>query len=270
MAKLNGVSVIDMVGGQVTKVAYDGAEYARVELPFREGDIVQCFEDDEYLLDGEFYLVRNDGDLYIEDEDNDDERYRGENDSDFVPFRKITAQTSPTLESRVESLEGRVGALEEAPKSDRLTVGDYAKVIERASFHCAEIGDIVEIVVDERDEQPYRCEHISGNDAGWFRENELVRATDEEVAQAKVEAERKQVEAKWAEIGRKPNEYKKGDIVRVTGKVGGHDVGTLGELVSGSHFVFPQKFGVLANGNTKSHTSCFELITPVEARFDRE
>src|SRR4051812_44507112 len=44
MAKLNGVKTLDMVNGEITKVAYDGAEYGKVDgitnaSEVKEGDI---------------------------------------------------------------------------------------------------------------------------------------------------------------------------------------------------------------------------------------
>lgn len=94
---------------------------------------------------------------------------------------------------------------------------------------------------------------------------QLVKLTAEEVA----EIERKQAEeAKWAAIGRKVGEFKRGDIVEVTITNRGHAVGTIGELVSGSHFAIPTEFGVRANGSTKCHLSGLKLVTPVEQRFD--
>lgn len=40
MAKLEGVKTLDMVNGEITKVAYNGAEYERVEGDAQEGDLV--------------------------------------------------------------------------------------------------------------------------------------------------------------------------------------------------------------------------------------
>jgi hypothetical protein len=89
--------------------------------------------------------------------------------------------------------------------------------------------------------------------------------TDEEVAQAKAEYERKQAEQKWAKIGRKPNEFKKGDIVRVIDSPGALPIGTIFEV---------QRLDAL--GCVVDHVGYhyfpihnrIELITPVESRFD--
>lgn len=41
MAKLEGVKVLDMVGGEITKVAYDGAEYVKVDGRGQIGDLIK-------------------------------------------------------------------------------------------------------------------------------------------------------------------------------------------------------------------------------------
>ncbi|MGH1326178.1 hypothetical protein ACQVV5_14655 [Bacillus pretiosus] len=68
------------------------------------------------------------------------------------------------------------------PVSKRLQVGDYAKVIEEGS-HSAKVGDIVKIFVDDEDNQPFKCEDLQGNTLSypWFREHELIHATEAEV-----------------------------------------------------------------------------------------
>jgi hypothetical protein len=73
------------------------------------------------------------------------------------------------------------------------------------------------------------------------------KATDEEI--------------RWAKIGRKPGEFKKGDIVRLLEDSGAHEAGTLVEVHD--------------NGNYKADDSVwvgefdwYELVVPVEQRFD--
>ncbi|MCU5274408.1 hypothetical protein OCA15_17430 [Bacillus cereus] len=70
--------------------------------------------------------------------------------------------------------------------SERLQIGDYAKVVGEGS-HSAKVGDIVKIFVDDEDNQPFKCEDLQGKELRypWFREHELVKATDEEVLEAK-------------------------------------------------------------------------------------
>lgn len=73
---------------------------------------------------------------------------------------------------------------------------------------------------------------------------------------------------KWAEIGRKPGEYKQGDIVQVTAK--GAVTGEFRELLSRK--LRASKYGHGKAWYTRSDAWLgerqFELVTPVEKRFD--
>ncbi|MEK4631413.1 hypothetical protein [Bacillus sp. EU55] len=425
MAKLNGVKTLDMVDGKITKVAYGGAVYERVEGSAGEfgsiGDLVLNGRIHCDLTVGAFYeivihedygwkTVRND----IGDSHSGVFRHSGS-----VLFRKVSASTGPSLEERVSSAEGEIETLksdvaalkgeaeykridkseakdgdyvkfDEAPRhyltagkyyeidyvdshggpritdddgddfdtyalhddefevyrkvsaasveAERLKVGDYAKVVGQAIV--TEKGDIVKVIKDTGDQVPFMVETMDGKDTEWRTEESLVRATDEEVAEAKDEAarakfkkgdkvrlksgggeyplngfengkiyevsdnnvvhlrgksirleggdclggfgfatpdqleilseeeaaeiERKQAEgAKWAKIGRKVGEYKRGDVVR-------YDYGDneICEVVDDTE---EGRVGV----QTKDYGVCREkpdnlrLITPVEARFDR-
>ncbi|WP_242161804.1 hypothetical protein [Bacillus cereus group sp. BfR-BA-01522] len=75
---------------------------------------------------------------------------------------------------------------ESEPMVERLQVGDYAKVIGESN-HSGKVGDIVKIFHDSEDNQPFKCEDLQGRELlyPWFREHELVKATDEEVLEAK-------------------------------------------------------------------------------------
>ncbi|WP_338465120.1 hypothetical protein [Shouchella rhizosphaerae] len=247
MAKLSGVKIVDMTAGEVTKVAYEGAEYERAEHPIKKDDLILNVDDHEIdLTIGAFYKVISVDNFnevqFLDDED--DGRDRHEDDIDFVPFRKVSAQ-DPTLEARVGKLESDVATLkgEQGPtlkfkagdkvrgkpngekltlkermpqydgihglawnteeySSDKwvgenqvelieekpLAVGDYAKVVP----HNNDIGfggspgDIV-IIRDKRVDR-YRTKELSGGNYHgnpWVKTEGLVRATDEEVAEAK-------------------------------------------------------------------------------------
>ncbi|TWK69352.1 hypothetical protein [Bacillus licheniformis] len=271
MAKLAGVKTLDMVNGEITKVAYNGAEYERVEGTPRSvgksGDLVlNGHRHPDLKLGGFYLLVRDEGTsrLSVRDEI-DDFHGNAVTDGDSILFRKVSA-SQPSLEDRVstnekdiESLKSDVAALKgeakteyvridksEAkagdfvkfpnatssyltsdkyyeiyrvdgcgdpqirdddgdgfdtycaddfevcrkvsaaePKPERLKVGDYAKVVGNESGHYAEIDEIVLVKRDDKDFAPFHCEKLNGNEAGIFYEDELVRATDEEVAEAK-------------------------------------------------------------------------------------
>lgn len=148
---------------------------------------------------------------------------------------------------------------EELPEDKQLKVGDYAKVTKARSTQSINNGDIIQITEDNRVSiygYTYRGITLIGEDAGVFAPEQLLRVSDEEVKQARVSA-------RWAAIGRKPGEFKKGDIVRVTWS-NGHNVGDIGEIMFADGSDRPS---VRVGGF--SQYDRVELITPVEARFDR-
>lgn len=154
----------------------------------------------------------------------------------------------------------------EKPVEPKLQVGDFAKVVVAGTIYNEEgiaEGEIVEIVEDDGSETPYRMKSLLSGELRWAKTSHIVRATDEEVAAAKVETERKTVEAKWAAIGRKPNEFKKGDIVRVTNNQWAEGV-KVGDIVEVAEVLVTGSICDTVHG----YKLKVELITPVEARFD--
>lgn len=260
MSKLENVKTLDMVNGEITKVEYGGEVYVKVDEGQgmeNIGDIVIGKKgkgrDDSYFEIVEICSLNGSrsGKFYDEDDDLDGMVY-------YEVFRK---QSAPTLNERVSVLESKVAELggenpvakEEAPE-----VGDYAKVICERHGHKFSKGDIVELVGDGYNPE-FMALRVTDN-KGWFVSiEEIIRATDEEVAEAKAEA-------KWASIGRKPNEFKKGDIVRLDCCT---DVyfGEVREDCEGSQVKFchlhDKKYG-----NTTENVKNITLITPVESRFD--
>lgn len=216
MAKLTGVKTIDMVGGEITKVEYDGELYAKVEFPAREGDLAKANRDGYDITSGCFYIVEGASLSGFDFFDDENSEHIWDFDGTFTFYRKVTTQPT-SLESRVETLETKVAALEGAEqKEEPLKVGDYAKVVGDYGdgSHFIEIGTIVKITDIDSDyiRYPIEAEYLSGKDTDrLFHKSDLVKATDEEVAEAKAkEAEIK----RWAAIGRKPNEFKVGDAIR--------------------------------------------------------
>lgn len=216
-------------------------EYVRIDKSeAKAGDFVKFDESpDDYLTAGKYYeIYRVDGcgDPQIYDDDGDSYDTCGKR---FEVYRKVSAAE---------------------PKPERLKVGDYAKVVGNESGHYAEIDEIVLVKRDDKDFAPFHCEKLNGNEAGIFYEDELVRATDEEVAEAKrAAAERK----KWAAIGREVGEYKVGDIVQYLYDREICEVVDVDE--DGRVEVATQNHGICVENQ-----SSIELIAPVEARFDRK
>ncbi|AYA77379.1 hypothetical protein DOE78_19050 [Bacillus sp. Y1] len=176
---------------------------------------------------------------------------------------KITLENGSVIEGTIEEFKamGIKFPIEEAccKTVERLTTGDYAMVVNPRELREHLKNRVVKIVKDTQDCQPYEAD--TGN---WFYEDELRKATEEEIAE---EAERKQVEAKWAKIGRKVNEFKEGDVVECIASTCGHPVGTVSEIVYDEDSL--AKLRVKACGQVFSHLGQMKLITPVESRFDR-
>ncbi|WP_144666713.1 hypothetical protein [Bacillus altitudinis] len=248
MAALKGVKTLDMVGGEITKVSYEGAEYERVEGDAKVGDLVRLTAEAWHdVTPGGFYTVRGvrGARVQITDDVNDphhwDEEY-------YVPFRK---------------------------KHTRLKVGDYAKVVDDSWYDAVTNGDFVKITEDDHGIIPFRCDVVIGKSAGgyiWARESALILATEAEVADAKEAEANRATEAKWAEIGRKVDEYKVGDVVTHTDSVWFRNSG-FGEVTAEhTHGIGPIISAMDYDGRLVKYdvpTSKLTLITPVEARFDR-
>ncbi|MDA2639033.1 hypothetical protein PDQ79_32040 [Bacillus cereus] len=227
MAKLDGIKVVNE-----NTVEYNGFVYALVTDGGRVNDLIQCFEDDDWLIRGEFYHVYEvdgDGDMIFNEEE--DCRFRDSDSSKWKVFRKSHAiindkltdaegvvkielpdgtkleGTPSDLEKITRSMQkmqkeqqGQVGQAttvempdeavevesESNPVLERLQVGDYAKVI-KEDPHSGKVGDIVKIFTDDETSQPFKCEDLQGNElrCPWFREYELVKATNEEILKAK-------------------------------------------------------------------------------------
>lgn len=154
----------------------------------------------------------------------------------------------------------------EVKAEEPLKVGDYAKVTKYGDRGVKD-GDLVRVTETERKSNSgftIRAERLDGKYEDVFSPDQLIVATDKEVAEAKVEEERKAKAKKWAKIVRKPNEFKKGDIVRITRYQNGPKVGTLVEIAV-AHTNSANLIGGYA-----ANFDAIELITPVEARFGHE
>lgn len=248
MAALKGVKTIDMVGGEITKVAYEGAEYERVEGDAKVGDLVLITGHSWCdATKGSFYLsigISDEDPVIVDDIDEKDSYYSDE----YALFRK---------------------------KHTRLKVGDYAKVVGGSDSHILAEGDLVSISYDDCDARPFYCECLTGENSGgfqWLAEDELVLATEAEVASAKEAEEKRSVEAKWAKIRRKVGEYRKGDIVAYD-DVEWYMNGGFGEVeVETDEDNYILVSSVDYQGKRLRYVSTpgkLTLITPVEARFDR-
>ncbi|PGY46874.1 hypothetical protein [Bacillus thuringiensis] len=112
------------------------------------------------------------------------------NDGSRVPYyakRLSGGEEKWLLEKQlVRATEAEVKAVTE-PRVELLKVGDYAKVIQEGHGN---FGKVVKITNDNRDGQlyPYATELLDGTFGDIHSENHLVKATDEEVQMAMLEA----------------------------------------------------------------------------------
>ncbi|WEY98923.1 hypothetical protein P5634_13715 [Bacillus subtilis] len=151
------------------------AGYKRIaKSEARAGDYVKFIEtDDEDITIGKMYEIEAidcDGDPVFTD-DIDQENYATSDDT-YEVYRKPDA-----------------ASVEAEPKPERLKVGDYAKVVGTARNGYCDRGDIVKITEDDDSAVPFKLAFVNGEYAGWEDGKSLVRATDEEVAEAKRAAE---------------------------------------------------------------------------------
>ncbi|MED3069305.1 hypothetical protein P4310_28105 [Bacillus thuringiensis] len=94
MAKLDGIKVVNE-----NTVEYNGFVYGLVTDGGKVGDLIQCFDNDDWLIRGEFYYVYDidsDGDMVFNDEE-EDSRYRNPESKHWKVFRKSHAITNDKL-----------------------------------------------------------------------------------------------------------------------------------------------------------------------------
>lgn len=352
MSKLNGVKTLDMVNGEITKVSYEGAEYAKVDdLVKSTEDILLAIENGLDRTKGEFYRVISVGSKVRWEDNTSTNGVGAEYISDsFEVFRKISAQSKPTLEQRVETLESDVAAMKgekvaeetiefegatyrkvdrearegdvvtyASPSNSYVTKGKPYKVlstdhglrildedgdklgvynewsrthetvdvyepIEQAKYVPQEgdivvitgntnmsrnkVGDIgkvsdvshVNFAVDVP--QKPKAPNVNGNKHEAY---EVRKATPAEVEKYEQAVKNAEIAEKWAKIGRKPNEFKKGDVVHAK-RPNYEGIGAVEDIGSSGYGV---RF---SNGDYKGFFSdeegSLELVAPVESLFN--
>jgi len=327
MAKLENVKVIEMSYGEITHVQYNGKIYERVNTKANTGDLVlvtnEVAEAIEGVESGAFYELYEDeyDDLVFADDDDDERVYSSWSD-ELVLFRAIET-ADKDIEKRVAELERRLSAIER--QSERLKVGDYARVVGDTIYGGITENQIVEIASYLDEDGIYKIELLDGSDYDYARPSSLEKYTEhiDEVERSKFkkgdkvrlvsggdkfplygfydgevyevddnncehdegpynklirivdkdggpgyarpdQLERVEFEElKFAELGRKPGEFKKGDIVRVIDSC-------VGRLVKGGLYEISGH-----KGSTEYVTldgmdwfAEFELVAPVESRVD--
>ncbi|WP_340968171.1 hypothetical protein [Bacillus sp. PPSBB_11] len=159
MAALKGVKTLDMVGGEITKVAYEGAEYERVEGDAKVGDIIRLTKEARYdVTPGGFYTVRGVRGAIVRITDDVNEPHQWPEEY-YDLFRK---------------------------KHVRLKVGDYAKVV-GDTFHSDIVGGAIVKITDLSGEDGYlRFEHSGDDDYDYAKPSSLEKVSAEEAKWAKI------------------------------------------------------------------------------------
>ena len=163
-------------------------------------------------------------------------------------FRKATDEEVAKFKNEYTPKEGDIVVITGNTNGSINKVGDIGRVGERLGSEGVQV-------------------HVLGKPNGLFGGNytkfdEMRPATEEEKKQYE-QAE------KFAKLGRKPGEFKKGDIVRVKWLLGKGYVAEIAEIKSG-----PEGDGCggnykLNDGNKETLGEDLELIAPVESRVDR-
>lgn len=252
MAKLDGVKLIDVQDGEVKKISYEGSAYVAICDSPEMGDIVRSpgvWDAEE----GAFYkVVTRDGfgDNAIIDDVGD--KRSGLNTFDI--FRKVAGTEVSSLDERVTVLENRVDKIE-GNDAEKLEVGEYAKVVGDTLLGEVNPGAFVEIESEKDFAGDYRIRLMDGSDYDYANPEALekVDLSDEDI--------------KLIKLGRKPGEYKSGDIIKVTETFGvlKIDIGDLAEVKKRG----PSKGTIYMKGSP-SYILAGELVAPVESRVDIE
>lgn len=224
MAKLQNVTTVNMLDGEITAIKYNGAVYSKVDGIGKLGDIllrVKCGIPGQVSLGGYFEGQDSESDddqsIYYRDEDGD---VMGSSRDRFVVFRKAetTTASAPFAEmvvSRVEAVEHRMDAIEAklTPESEPLKVGDYAVVTDERSD---KFDEVVEVRKEDAWAFDFRCYSLCGRGSELFNAYDLRKATEAEVAAATT-----------------PPKPQTGDIVVITANTNGsrNKVGDIGKVV---------------------------------------
>lgn len=173
-------------------IEVDGVKYRKVDRAPKVGDFVYTLKDDWDLTEGSVYEIRrldSDGDGVFRD-DVGDSQFIQKNTNTLLLVERIA--TAEDLERQVSELQTKLSEAEaelaakkaEEEAAKRLTVGEYAKVIGGNNHH-TKIGDIV-IIRSVDFAGDYEINSLDGRKLDGFKfAKNLVRATDEEVAEAK-------------------------------------------------------------------------------------
>lgn len=142
----------------------------------------------------------------------------------------------------------------EKAKAPKLKAGDFVKITRKRSYY--DNDKIYEVRKDNGGDL-YVIDEVGDAVYGAISDGEYEILSAEE--------------AKWAKIGRQPNEFKKGDVVRVVEMMSSRfAVGTLGIVMKDEidSCRRPTTEAITTEGKVKSYHPRVELVSPVESLFN--
>ena len=220
MAKLNGVKTVNMQDGKITKISYEGAEYAIREGEPKADDIVRNTKSAKDVTIGSFYIVNTtdeNGDVAIRDDVYDKRSAL----DDFEVFRKVDAKPMP-LEAKVDSLDKRVTALEAvkpAPKTfDDFSKGAKVRLLSgggESPLYGFTDGRTYEVVTNDYDHRRGRRVQLIGGGAGGTSRGFATPEQLELVAKYKAEKRHAEVGERILITNAKDSRYGNGAVLRV-------------------------------------------------------
>lgn len=230
-------------------IEFEGATYRKVEREAREGDVVIFTNETAYryfITKNQPYKVIADGKFV----DNDGDRmtiYR--NDSDQNRTRETVDVYEPIEQAQYVPQEG-----------------DIVVVTGNTNDSENKVGDIGKVTVVDYDDMDARVLVPNGKDySNWTEFSDIRKATSAEVEKYEQAVKDAEIAEKWAKIGRKPNEFKKGDAVFVTHSDGGKVYGIIHEDSCGHKIKvdFGKRYSICTEEKSE-----LTLVAPVESLFN--
>ncbi|KQL18824.1 hypothetical protein [Cytobacillus solani] len=184
-------------------------------------------------------------------------------DSTDIPYRMKSLVNGKIRWAKADHI---VKATDEevAKAKATLQVGDYVRTLTASIYGKLSSGTIGKITKIDSDGE-HLVVPLDDEDAdGYYVAKDLEKLSEEEVEQHRAE----QAElSRWAAIGRRPNEFKAGDIAKLITSDGSIYFGEISSAQEGSTVKF-KHLHVIRYGTTTERTKNLTLITPVEQRFD--
>lgn len=228
-------------------IEFEGATYRKVEREARESDVVIIRNGTgEWFMDGVPYKVLQGILINSVHSSGKMEVYKAA----VNRTRETVDVYEPIEQAKYVPQEGDIVVIVKSEHGSRNGVGDIGKVSDVSPINFA---------VDVP--QKPCTSNARGNKHEAYEVRKATPAEVEKYEQAVKDAE---IAEKWAKIGRKPNEFKKGDIAEVVEYNSGHKVGTIVEIthLAGRDGDFRAK----ALGSTFYYKpQRLKLIAPVES-----